>query len=77
MKLQRHAVQAKGSGQYWRMLRPDPRPVTNHLNADVANDEAGLGNQPERLTQQRLAGGTRPLGPVRAELCAEIPQPGG
>src|SRR5205085_63653 len=52
------------------------RPVPDHLHHDVADDEAGVADQPERLAQQRDAGRPRPLGPGGAEVRAEIAEPG-
>ena len=52
--------------------RRDPRPVPDHLHRDVADDEARLADQPERLAQQGDAGRARPFGPGGAEVLAEI-----
>ena len=56
--------------------RPDLGPVPDDLDRDVADDEARLADQPERLAQQGRAGRARPLRAGRAEVLAEIAEPG-
>ena len=55
---------------------PEPRPVADHLDRDVADREAGGPDPPGGLAEQGRAGGTGPLRLRRAEVGAQVAQPG-
>src|SRR5699024_1575530 len=54
----------------------EARTVADHLHRDVADAEAGLTHPARRLVQQTRARSPRPLGPIHAEVRAEVADPG-